>query len=155
MVGPVIRLWEISWRSNGWEPVLLLPRLARANRNFQEEPPKNHAHKCALYWKHALLAFDMQRCQGVLVDFRTINVSFSSKNLPRYKYPYRLSEESPGLFLPARRGWDTCCKIRRGTRLRALSFIVSFPGRGPLVAFHHQHRLKEMLSLGPYALESA
>ncbi|MHC4154400.1 MAG: hypothetical protein ACYST6_05695 [Planctomycetota bacterium] len=100
------------------------------------------------------MAFDSQRCQGVLVDFRTINVSFNAKALPKYPRPYRLGKKSPGLFLHARSGWATAQKILKGRKLRAVDIITVFPETGAVVAFQRKHSLHEMLELGPYALET-
>lgn len=62
--GPIIRLWELSWRAHGWEPRLLIPRLARRHPDFRAD---------GTYWEHFALAMRTQKEPGSCVDYRTFN----------------------------------------------------------------------------------
>lgn len=78
-VGPIIRLWELSWRANGWKPRLLVPRLAQRHPDFKS------AHT---YWERVWLAFSQavkSESRNVVVDFRTLNNGYSPKNVSSFR----------------------------------------------------------------------
>jgi hypothetical protein len=118
--GPIIRLWELSWRANGWEPRLLAPRLARRHPDFKKD---------GTYWDNFWLAADFQEEQhGAMVDFRTFNNGLKPGDPPLCGMAWYLNPKNPKLA----------------------EFIGEFPEKKVLVHFSPEHTLADMLTLGPY-----
>ena len=151
-VGHIIRAWELSWKAQGWEPTLLIPRLARTHPYFKRTLSETPDEKDRHYWVGLYCALEVATKNDpdkamASVSFRTFNQDLPVTDLlADGPTPSTLMIDGiHRLFLSKPRA------VKCNSFFRRYVGVTNFPDTtGRLVHFSPENTFPEVQSLGPY-----